>query len=165
MAIGLFGPEYLQFNDGGPAAEVRIYVFLRGTKNKAVLYSDPAGMTTGPNPLWTDRRGELVFFAQEGLYDLYYEYPELGGTTVPIEVESGGGGTGPIELPPLGYKHVQGAPSRSIQITHGLTFQPAGIIALDNNGDQITHDRVEYPASGIIELFYLLDFAGTIYLS
>lgn len=165
MTIGLYGPEYLQFEDGGPAAEVRIYVFLPGTKTKAILYGDRDGLSTGPNPLWTDRRGELVFFADLGDYDLYYEYPETIGTTIEIEVTEEAGGGDPITLPPLSYKHIQNAPAQSIQIVHGLSFDPAGIIALDNNGDTLDYDRVAYPGPGIIEIFYLVDFAGTIYLS
>ncbi len=164
--IGLYGPEYLQFDDGGPAREVRIFVFLRGTKTKAVLYADALGLHTGPNPLWTDRRGELVFYVEEGEYDLYYEYPELQGTTVPIEV-------GPDTIPepePIaqGYVHVQSIPvpaNQPVQIVHGLSFDPAGILALDNNGDQIDHDTVEYPGPGIVEIFYGVAFAGTIRLS
>lgn len=167
MALGLFGPEYLQFSDGGPAAEVRIFVFLPGTKTKAVLYSDPDGTFTAPNPMWTDRRGELVFYAELGDYDLYYEFPDDGtGTTVPITVDvAAGGGTDP---PVLGYKHIQSAtvtPPGGVQIVHGLSFDPAGIIAFDNNGDGLEYDRVAYPAPGIIEIYYKCDFAGTIYLS
>lgn len=166
MAIGLFGPEYLQFSDGGPAAEVRIYVFLRGTKTKAVLYGDPNGLTTGPNPLWTDRRGELVFYAGTGLYDLYYEFPETLGTTVPIEVDADDV-PDPVTIV-QGHKHVQSvnvAPPGGVQIVHGLPFDPAGIIAFDNNGDMLEYSRVEYPAPGIIEVYYKVDFSGTIYLS
>lgn len=166
MAIGLYGPEYLQFDDGGPAAEIRIYVFLRGTKTKAVLWGDPNGLTTGPNPLWTDRRGELVFFAEEGLYDLYYEYPETVGTTFPIQVDADGT-PGSVTIV-QGYKHTQSTsvqPPGGVQIVHGMTFHPAGIIAIDNNGDGLEYDRVEYPAPGIIEIYYKVDFAGTIYLS
>jgi hypothetical protein len=165
MALGLYGPEYLQFSDGGPAAEVRIFVFLRNTKTKAVLYADRNGDYTGPNPVWTDRRGELVFYVEQGLYDLYYEYPDDGtGTTIPIEVTEDAGGN-PGVPPILGYVHPQSSSTQNVQIVHNLSFYPAGIIAIDNNGDGLEYDHVAYPAPGIIEIFFKVDFAGTIYLS
>lgn len=110
MAIGLYGPEYLQFDEGGPAAEIQIFVFLPGTKTKAQLYADESGSFTGPNPVWTDRRGELVFFTDEGNYDLWFQYPEPDGTTFSILVTAeGDGGIG--QNPFVDWFTGQGPPS------------------------------------------------------
>lgn len=121
MAVGLYGPEYLQFDSGGPAAEVRIFVFLPGTKVKAQLYSDRTGLHTGPNPLWTDRRGELTFFAEAGSYDLYYED---GATPVTIPIE--------IDLADVVdtdvYIHVQNSASDVWTINHNLAAKPQVIV-------------------------------------
>lgn len=73
MPIGIYGPEYVQFAGGGPARKVPVHVFLPGTKIHAQLYADRTGLYTGPNPVWTDDRGELLFFAESGQYDLHYE--------------------------------------------------------------------------------------------
>jgi hypothetical protein len=163
MVIGIFGPEYLQFSDGGPAAEVRIFIFMPDTKTKAVLYSDRNGVYTAPNPLYTDRRGELVFFAEVGEYDLYYEFLEPTGTTVRISIDSD-------DVPPseaMGYKHIQSTSVNAVSITHGLSFAPAGILCLDNSGVQVEQDRIAQPAPGVTEVFFGVgyQFAGIIYLS
>lgn len=163
MAIGLYGPEYLQFDEGGPAAEVEIFVFERGTKVKAQLFADRTGLYTGPNPVWTDRRGELVFFVEEGQYDLHY--PE-SNTTVPIVVEpteepgeGGGGGPG-------GHEHLVTAPALLHQIVHTLNFKPAGVVNIDSLGVQMEQDRISYPADNIVEVIFLAPFGpGKIYLS
>lgn len=168
MAIGLYGPEYLQFEGGGPAAEVRIFVFLPDTKIKAQLFADRTGLYTGPNPLFTDRRGELVFFTELGDYDLYYEFPQEGGTTVRVTVEDDGSDPGgPGDGRALGYKHTQNTSVNALSISHGLDFRPAGIVCLDTLGAQVDQDRVAYPAPGVIEIFFGegFDFAGNVYLS
>lgn len=155
MAIGLYGPEYLQFSDGGPAAEIRIFVFLPGTKVKAQLFADKTGQYSGPNPVWTDRRGELVFIAEEGNYDLYYEYPGETGITIPVSVPAS------PEIVPDVYVHNQDVASLSWMITHNLGLKPSVIVEesvlfpddvtipairhLDNNTTEL---RWGYAASG-----------------
>lgn len=163
MEIGLFGPEYLQYSTGGPVAEEPIFIFRRGTKTKAVLYQDENGLATAPNPMWTDRRGELVFFAEVGLYDLFYQHPAPNGTTVAVSIDEGVGGPPGNQI--LGYTHNQPTSAQTIQINHGLSFQPAGIVAIDNSGESLEYATVSYPGTGIVELTFGVDFAGIIYLS
>lgn len=159
MVNALFGPEYLQFSDGGPAAEIRVFIFLPDTKTKAILFIDQAATQTAANPIWTDRRGELVFFAEEGDYDLYYEYPGENGTTIRIEVTTEGDPE-PV-LRALGYRHTQNTPVGAISIPHGLTFKPAGIICTDTMGRTVDYDRVVQPAPGITEVHFESPFAFT----
>ncbi|MGE3487441.1 MAG: hypothetical protein AB7L09_22195 [Nitrospira sp.] len=148
MAIGLYGPEYLQFDSGGPAAEVKIFVFLPGTKTKAQLYADSSGLYTGPNPIWTDRRGELVFYAQTGSYDLYYED---GATpiTVPITIPSGSG----VDLDE--YVHVQTVAAEIWTITHNLAAKPHFVVE-ENVGmpDFITYPAARYLDANTMELVW-----------
>ena len=161
MAIGLFGPEYIQFTDGGPASKIRVFIFVPNTKTKAVLYSDTNGDRTAPNPMWTDRRGEIVFFAEEGFYDLFYEYPEPDGTTVVIEV---GAGNVEPELRDLSYRHTQNAPVQQVLVNHGLTFRPSGIICRDTLGVLTDFENVTHPAPVITEVWFGdgFNFTGTI---
>lgn len=159
MAIGIYGPEYLQFSGGGPARRVQVFVFLPGTQTKAVLYADKNKINTAPNPLQTDDRGELVFIAEEGYYDLYFP---VSNVTVEIEVAAlsvpGGGATG-------GYEHTVVTPATLVQIAHGLSWKPQPL-NVDSIGQQIEQDRVAYPAPGIIEVIFLVPFGpGKIYLS
>lgn len=161
MALGLYGPEYLQFDEGGPAAEILIFVFLPGTKTKAQLFADKTGQYTGSNPVWTDRRGELSFFAEEGTYDLWFQYPEPDGTTIPIEVGADGG-----VIIIGGYEHHQIVPSTLVQVIHGLDWKPAGVISIDSLGVVNEYDQISYPGDGIIEIKYGSPFGpGRIYLS
>jgi hypothetical protein len=161
MAIGLFGPEYIQFDDGGPAAEIRVFIFLPDSKTKAVLYSDRNGDRTAPNPMWTDRRGEIVFFAEEGFYDLFYEYPEPEGTTTLIEV---GAGDVEPELRALGLRHTQNAPVQQVSVNHGLTFRPAGVDCNDFFGTHVDFEKITHPAPGVTEVWFGdgFNFTGTI---
>lgn len=160
MTIGVYGPEYLQYQSGGPARKVPVYVFLPGTKTKAVLYNDKAGLNTAPNPVWTDDRGELVFLAQEGFYDLYLT---AGDLTVSITVEasgSGGPGTGPG-----GYEHTVISPMMLVQINHGLDWKPMPL-CIDSLGDRVEEEGILYPSPGIIEVTFGVQFGpGKIYLS
>lgn len=155
MAIGQYGPEYFQFDDGGPAAEVRIFIFLPGTKTKAILYSDRNGLYTAPNPMWTDRRGEIVFFAEAGNYDLYYEEEN---TTIAITI---GGESSSADV----YVHPQTAPSTSWVIPHFLGIKPS-VTVEESTGipDDVTIPAIRhldlnhtelrwgYPATGLATL-------------
>jgi len=187
MAIGIYGPEYLQFSGGGPARDVQIYVFLPGTKTKAQLYADSSGLYTGPNPTSTDVRGELVFYAEAGDYDIYTPVTD---TTIPVTVVSGGGGItllnnlGDVDTSgsatgdalvragdgnwrpaPLMHHHFQDALSTVLIITHGLPFDPSGIVAVDTNGTK-HYPKVSYPtAKTTIRLDFRRDFRGDVWLS
>lgn len=71
MAIGLYGPERLQWSSGGPVINLPVYVFLPGTRTPAVLYGEAGADFTAANPVWTDHNGEITFFAEHGSYDLW----------------------------------------------------------------------------------------------
>lgn len=147
MAIGLYGPEYLQFQDGGPAREVRIFVFLPGTKIKAQLFADKSGMYTGPNPLWTDHRGELVFFAEVGSYDLYYEFPGEQGTTIAVEIST----DAVVDIDT--YVHVQNIASDVWNILHGLGVKPHVIVEESTSiPDDITYPAIRYIDENNVQL-------------
>lgn len=133
MPIGLYGPEYLQFTDGGPARKVGIFVFLPGTKTKAVLFTDKAGQYTGPNPMFTDERGEIVFFAETGTYDLFYE---AGDYTKSIEI------TGADVVDLNEYVHFQSVADDTWTIEHNLGSRPS-VIAEDSTS---IPDDIIYPA-------------------
>lgn len=70
VAIGLYGPEGLQWAGGGNAAGVQVFVFLPGTTTKAVLYLDSEGEFSLANPITSDQSGRIAFYAQQGSYDL-----------------------------------------------------------------------------------------------
>lgn len=151
MAIGLYGPEYLQFDDGGPAAEVRIFVFLPGTKTKAQLYADGTGLHTGPNPVWTDRRGELVFFAETGAYDLYYEYPDGTGEGTTVSVEIDGESIVDTDV----FVHVQSIAAEIWTITHNLAVKPSFTVEENLSlPDFITWPAARHLDSNTLELVW-----------
>jgi hypothetical protein len=144
MAIGLYGPEYLQFSDGGPARKVAIYVFLPGTKTKAQLYADKSGQYTGPNPAYTDDRGELVFFAELGSYELYHAE---SGTTFNVEIT----GTDVVDLNE--FVHVQSAANTIWIIDHMLGSRPSVIVEESINiADDITYPAIRHVSVNRVEL-------------
>lgn len=141
MAIGLFGPEVLQFSDGGSAAEVRIFVFLPGTKIKAVLYQDRNGLYTRANPLWTDRFGNIEFFIEEGTYDLYYEGSNYT-TSITITTETSSSDV---------FVHFQGLGSTLWTIHHNLGVIPS-VTVEESVGTDITYPAIRHPDNNTTEL-------------
>lgn len=176
MAIGLYGPEYLQFDTGGPAAEVEIFVFLPGTKTKAVLWADATGLHTGPNPVWTDRRGELTFFADIGNYDLYYSFSD---TTISVSIDDTVGGlddlvndlvadyleANPPAIGTVAWEHTVSSPQTLVQIVHTMDFKPHAV-CIDSLGIITEYKTIEWPEPGVVEIGFGADFGpGKIYLS
>ena len=70
VALGLYGPEGLQWAGGGNAAGVQVFVFLPGTTTKAVLYLDDEAEFSLANPVQSDQSGRIAFYAEQGAYDL-----------------------------------------------------------------------------------------------
>jgi hypothetical protein len=70
VALGLYGPEGLQWAGGGNAAGVQVFVFLPGTTTKAVLYLDDEAEFSASNPVTSDQSGRIAFYAEQGAYDL-----------------------------------------------------------------------------------------------
>lgn len=136
MPVGLYGPERLQYASGGDAAYTEVLVFLPGTLVKAVLYGDVNGLTTGPNPVWTDQNGELTFFAEVGDYDL-----SVNGLTARVTVTGGesGGSVTPADLArATHYHHSQTIPSDTWVINHTLGYPPGGIVVTESTGDIVS---------------------------
>lgn len=54
-----------------------------------------------------------------------------------------------------------------VQLLHGLTFRPAGIVCLDTAtpANQVEYASISYPAAGITELTFGFPFNGTVYVS
>lgn len=152
MAIGLYGPEYLQFEDGGPASEVRVFIFLPDTKTKAVLYQDKNGQYTAPNPIWTDRRGELVFYAEAGSYDLFYQDAGVDYTT---DISIGEENAGADE-----FVHHQTVANALWVIDHNMNCKPC-VIAEDSAGQDIVWPAVRYPDQNTVELRWGYATSGT----
>lgn len=68
----------------------------------------------------------------------------------------------------FGFVHTQGSvwPANTpLPITHGFTYKPAGIVALESDGEQIEYATITHPSTGVTELTFGVGFAGTIYLS
>lgn len=72
---------------------------------------------------------------------------------------------GAVGLPVLGHRHTQTTPVTLVQITHGLTFDPAGVTAVDTQDAVTEHDTISHPLPGVTELTYGAPFAGVVYLS
>jgi len=70
VALGLYGPEGLQWAGGGNAAGVSVFVFLPGTTTKAALFLDNEGDFSLANPVTSDQTGRIAFYAEQGAYDL-----------------------------------------------------------------------------------------------
>lgn len=70
MALGLYGPEGLQWAGGGNAAGVQVFVYLPGTTTKIPLYLDDQGEFSLANPVMSDQTGRIAFYAEQGSYDL-----------------------------------------------------------------------------------------------
>lgn len=154
MPIGLYGPEYIQFSNGGPAAEVAIFVFLPGTTVKAQLYADKSGLYTGPNPSWTDRRGELVFFAEIGSYDLVYELKD-GVLRFPVQIA----GNAVVDVDT--YVHVQNLASDIWVVTHDLGVKPS-VIVEENVGipDDISYPAIRHLSNSSLQLRWGYNASG-----
>lgn len=68
-----------QYASGRPAAGATVTVYQHGTTTPATLYTDRTKATTATNPVTTDASGNLVFWADPGLYDVT---AASGGTVV-----------------------------------------------------------------------------------
>lgn len=57
------------------------------------------------------------------------------------------------------------APTTLVQVVHGLTFPPAGVLCIDTQGQIVEPATVSNPASGVTEVTFGFPFTGTVYLS
>lgn len=52
-----------------------------------------------------------------------------------------------------------------VQLNHGLSYQPAGVICIDSQGNTVDFGAISYPMSGTCEITFGFPFTGQIYLS
>jgi len=67
-----------------------------------------------------------------------------------------------------GYVHTQSGTvgaGQPVQVIHGLSYRPAGIMCKEIDGRGIEYDSVTWPAAGILEVIFGVPFAGTISVS
>lgn len=68
---GYWGPEAVFWTTSGtPARNTSVSVKVFGSETLATLYTDETKSSTAPNPLTTDTRGNLFFFADPGKYSI-----------------------------------------------------------------------------------------------
>ncbi|MBK8246291.1 MAG: hypothetical protein IPK85_02610 [Gemmatimonadetes bacterium] len=161
VLAGQYGPEGLEFPDGRPARNTPVLV-QRLDGVPAALYADKERTTTAANPVTTDSYGNVSFLAAPGEYRLV-----VNGAILPILVPVhpldpgfgvGGEGEG-------GYIHTQAIPASLVQIIHNLPWHPGGIQIIENSGDIVEPDSINYPSPGVIEIGFQIQFAGKVYLS
>lgn len=71
----------------------------------------------------------------------------------------------PIPVPAGGYRHTQAAPALLVQVPHGLSFTPAGVLCTDTLGQLTEPDRITNPLLGITEVMFGAPFVGDIAVS
>lgn len=143
MAVGLFGPERLQWASGGAAKLVPVYVFIKDTSNVATLYGDANGLTTIANPTWTDNTGELTFFTDLGDYDLWANDTKVATITIVDSSETVGVSEAEL-VKATRYSHTQAIADDTWIIDHTLGYDPAGVAVKESTGDTI-FGYVDYP--------------------
>lgn len=164
MAVGLFGPERLQWASGGPVRLVPVYVFAKNTTNLAVLYADRNGLTTVANPTWTDHNGELTFFADLGEYDLWANDTKIATIAITDSTEILGVTDEELQLATR-YRHDQVLASDEWIIDHTLGYNPGGVSVIESTGDPImgAHD---YPINNSrVRITFASPCSGVAYLS
>lgn len=164
MAVGLFGPERLQWATGGPVTLLPVYVFEKNTSNLATLYADRNGLTTMANPTWTDHNGELTFFADLGEYDLWANDAKVATVAITDSTEVLGVTDGELQLATR-FKYEQVLASDEWLIDHTLGYNPAGVSVIESTGDAImgAHD---YPiANQRVRISFASPCSGVAYLS
>lgn len=154
MAIGLYGPESVQFQSGGPARFTAVNVFLPGTTTYVQLYADSQGLVTAANPVGTDQYGDVTFFCEEGTYDLVVDDQR-------VAISVGGS----PDLTPLHYTHLQSSASTVWTIPHHMGYEPAGIKVIDSQASEVEWSNLEYLDSNTVRLTFSAAISGTAYLS
>lgn len=82
---------------GVPLGGLAITVYVADTLTVATLYTDRTKFTTAANPTATDALGNLLFYADPGLYDLHTPAGYiLTIAVVPDSADLGGGGGGAV---------------------------------------------------------------------
>lgn len=80
MFAGQYGPEAIEYPDWGHASDAPVLVLTQGS-TPAVLYSDRNRASVIDNPIYTDDKGNLRFYAEPGFYRI-----STGDGSVSLEV-------------------------------------------------------------------------------
>lgn len=80
--------ELLLSTAGTLLASTAVTVRLPGTATAATLYTDRNKGTAAANPVSSDSYGNLAFYADPGLYDLFVNGVTLGNVLVPVDYET-----------------------------------------------------------------------------
>lgn len=90
-------PQGLTWGDVIEPADSPVSVFLHGTVELAALYTDRTKAEGAPNPVTTDFRGLLTFWAVPGAYDLVQSNGDV--ETVVVSVDPADVPIGPVSNP------------------------------------------------------------------
>jgi len=164
MAVGLFGPERLQWASGGAVRLLPVYVFAKNTMNLAVLYADRNGLTTIANPTWTDHNGELTFFADLGEYDLWANDAKIATVAITDSTEVVGVTEEELQLATrFVWDQVQA--EQEWIIPHPLKYNPGGVHVINSAGDAIL-PAFDYPVDNQqVRIYFGSPESGKAYLS
>jgi hypothetical protein len=92
--------------------------------------------------------------------------PTPGLVILPVQGPIGPQGPAGDTAQTLAFVYSQSTPALSVQISHGLSFHPSGIVCLEADGSPpLLGVSVSYPAPGVIRLGFGVPFTGEIYLS
>jgi hypothetical protein len=64
-----------------------------------------------------------------------------------------------------GFQHTQSQPVALVQVIHGFSFKPAGVVCLEPDGTEIEYSTITHPLPGVTELLFGVPFTGTVYVS
>lgn len=117
-----WGPEAILYStNGDPARNVSMEV--RTTfGGLATLYADPARVTLLPNPVKTDKYGNLAFYIDAGTYDVSMVGSSFKFRIV-VDLLGGGGGGGGSES----FEFVQSVPQAVWTVAHNRGSRPASV--------------------------------------
>jgi hypothetical protein len=94
----------------------------------------------------------------------------IGPVAVPVKGPVGPIGPQGVPGDPgaaLAYSQAVTNPTTLVQLNHGLTFKPAGVVCLDTGVPAVVveYASISYPLPGVTEVTFGFPFVGTVYLS
>lgn len=119
---GYWGPEAIIYStNGDPARDVAMSVKDAITEALVPLYADAQRAVALPNPVRTDKYGNLSFYIDPGTYEVSVDGSDYEFTIViPSTGGSSGGSGGSFEF-------VQNIPQSVWSVSHNLGYRPAGV--------------------------------------
>lgn len=130
-----------------PAVGVDVYVYVKSTGAQAIIYSDN-GVTQKSQPLTTDEKGQVWFYAANGRYNIEYQLPSGTQTDEDIALydkdddiatasEAGAGADDSKIMTPLKvsqYCSDRNVGALSLSTSGGGTVRVAAIGSIADNG-------------------------------